>query len=493
MKIVLINPPQLYAKTLILGVTPPLGLLYLASSLKQAGHEPVIIDSIVEAVTNIYQISGGIAGRGLSFNDIISRIPDDAGLIGISNLFSCVFPLVRELTMEIKKVYPAIPVVVGGAHPSAAPIETVSEPSIDFVVIGEGDKTIIELVDNIKEYNAIKEIDGLAYKDEKGIPSLNPKTKFIENLDSIPFPARELIPLEKYYKTGEAHGSTQDRWTPIVSSRGCPYQCTFCASPRRYRARTAEDVLDEIEECIKKYNITEFHFEDDNFTLSKKRTIEICTGILKRKLKIRWQTPNGIRASVTDEEMLDVMKEAGCHHITVAPESGSDRVLNEIIRKQQDMSKVTAVVRYASKIGMKTAAYFLIGLPGETIDDVEMSIDYACELAKVGLDEVAVGNFVPLPGSELYEKLVKEGRFNNADWKSLMSMGDFFKAKSWSEHIPSERLDKLRIKAYLKFYLTKGIYHPFKVIRSVVNVIRGKEELKTERTLLSFIRGRVAK
>ena len=181
------------------------------------------------------------------------------------------------------------------------------------------------------------------------------------------------------------------------------------------------------------------------------------------------------------------MKEAGCHHITFAPESGSVRVLSEIIKKQQDLAKVTALVSHASHLGLKTAAYFVSGLPGETVQDVEMSIDYACQLAKIGLDEIAFSRFVPLPGSELYEKLIREGKFN-ADWKSLISTGDLSEAKSWSEHISSRKLQQLRRKAYSKFYLTRMIYHPFKVMRSIINIIRRTEELKTERTFINLFR-----
>lgn len=491
MKVSLINPPQLFSKIqFAAGVIPPLGLLYLGASLRRAGHEPMIIDSVVESVGNIYEIERNISARGLGFDDIISRIPDDVGLICVTNLFSFAFPIVRALTRRIKEAYPLVPIAIGGAHPSAMPTAAMSEPSIDFCVISEGDKTIIELVDSLGDYEAVKKIEGFAYRDRQGAVRINPKTEFIEDLDSLPYPARDLVALEKYYQASEAHGPTQDRWTPILSSRGCPYQCTFCTSKlwnRRYRARSAENVLNEIQECIEKYNIKEFHFEDENLTFSKNRTMEICKGIIKRGLKIKWQTPNGIRSSVTDAEMLGLMKESGCVHITVAPESGSERVLNEIIRKEQDLSRVTSVVREASKLGIRTAAYFMIGLPGETIKDVKLSIDYACELAKVGLDEVLFGSFVPLPGSELFEKLIEQKRFNK-DWESLVSVGDISKAVSWSEHISSRDLKNLRLKAHLKFYLTKGFCYPLETIRSVINVIRRKEELKTERVLITFIK-----
>lgn len=491
MKIALINPPQVFSKLQAsAGVIPPLGLLYLAAYLKESKYQPLIIDSVVEGASNTYIVSQDVLCRGLSFKDIIVRIPKDVGMIGITNLFSFAFPVVRGLTIAIKKSYPFTPIVVGGAHPSGIPTETVSEPSIDFVVISEGENTFIKLIENFKNLEAIKKIDGLAYKDEYGKACVTPKTKFIEDLDSLPFPARELIPIEKYYQISEAHGPNQQKWTPILSSRGCPYKCAFCTSKlwnRKYRIRSAENVLSEIEECIKKYGITEFHFEDENLTVNKKRTKEICQGIIKRSFNIKWQTPNGIRASVTDKEILDLMKASGCNHITVAPESGSQRVLEEIIKKQQDLSIVTEVVRYASDIDLKTAAYFVIGLPGEKFKEVEMSIDYACKLAKIGLDEVAFSVFIPLPGSELYDQLTNKGKLT-IDWKCLTSIDDLRKVNSWSEHILSEELRKLRKKAYLKFLLTKTIFHPFKVFRSIVNVARKKQELKTERTLITFLK-----
>ncbi|MHC4267841.1 MAG: B12-binding domain-containing radical SAM protein [Planctomycetota bacterium] len=491
MQVLLINPPQSFSKTqTATGVTPPLGLMYLAAVLKQEVQETTILDSIVEGVENIYDIDNDNKCRGLGFDDIISKITSDIDLIGISNLFSLAFPIVLTLAKKIKEKYPEIPIVVGGAHPSATPIETVSESSIDFVIISEGEETMLELVKSIGNYRAIEKIDGLAYKDQSGNPQVNPKTKYIKDLDALPFPARELLELDKYYQTSEAHGPTQQKWTPILSSRGCPYGCTFCTSRlwnRSIRMRSPANVIDEIEECIKKYNITEFHFEDENLTLNKKRVIDICNGIIKKKLKIKWQTPNGIRASVTDSEILDLMKASGCYHITVAPESGSKRILNEVIKKQQNLEKVTDVVEHASKIGLRTAAYFVIGLPGETISDVKLTIKYANKLAKFGLDEVDFSNFVPLPGSELFEKLVNSNKLV-LDWSSFASMSDIRRSTSWSEYISSDDLNRIRITAFLKFHITKAIFHPQKVIRSVWNVLRGIEELKTEKVLKSFIK-----
>ncbi len=472
------------------GVTPPLSLLYLAAYIRPCGYDPVIIDSVIEGITTTYNLNEMISCRGLSIEDIIERIPSDSALIGITNLFSFAFPVVQILAKAIRQAFPGVPIAVGGAHPSAMPEATLAETAIDYVVISEGEETLLQLLDNLNDPNKIADIDGLAYKDQQGVAVINPKTRYIENLDDLPFPARDLVPIEKYHDVSEAHGPTQKKWTPILSSRGCPFHCTFCTPGlwgHRYRVRSAENVLYEIEECVSNYGIREFHFEDENLTINKKRVMDVCKGIQERKLPISWQTPNGIRASVTDREILTAMRDSGCNHITVAPESGSPRVLNEIIKKQQDLSRVTDAVRDASELGMRTAAYFVLGLPGETIPEVNQSISFARRLARMGLDEVAFSNYVALPGSELYNILQKNGQING-NLQHLLCMGDLARSSSWSEHISSEELMRLRRKAYLTFHMTKVLYHPRKVLRSVLNILRQREDLKTERVLITFIK-----
>jgi magnesium-protoporphyrin IX monomethyl ester (oxidative) cyclase len=455
MKIMLINPPQIFSKTQVAaGVIPPLGLLYIASFLKEKKHKVYFLDSVCEAPNKITEINKDISIRGLTFEEIANRIEADIDVVGISNLFSFAFPVVVDLIRIIRQKRPHIKIVLGGAHPSALPGLCLEQSEADFVVIGEGEISIAKLLDYFEKKEKIKNVDGIAYKKREQI-FINPKKEYIKNLDSLPFPDREIVNWKKYYEINEAHGPTQKKWTPILSSRGCPFECTFCTSKlwnRNYRVRSSENVILEIEECVKKYGIKEFHFEDENMTLDNERVKEICRKIINRKLMIKWQTPNGIRASVTDNKTLDIMKKSGCYHITVAPESGSLRVLNDIIRKNQDLNKVTLVVRHASKIGLKTAAYFVIGLPGETVYDINLSIKYACELAKVGLDEVAFSNFIPLPGSELFEKLKNEGKLGE-DWFSYTSIGDLSKSVSWSDQISNEQLQTLRKKAYLSFHL----------------------------------------
>lgn len=244
-----------------------------------------------------------------------------------------------------------------------------------------------------------------------------------------------------------------------------------------------------MEYCLNEWGINEFHFEDDNMTIKKERLIGICDEIIKRNLKIKWQTPNGIRASVTDKEMLSKMKESGCLHITLAPESGSERVLTEIIQKggtKNYLSNLKKCGATAHKLGLKVAAYFLIGLPGETREEVFETIKYAKELAKSGIDEVAFGLFIPLPGTPLWE--ISKNKNPEMDFLDLLAVGDLSRAVSWNDELNAKELNSLRFKAYMSFHITRMIYHPFLFSKSFLNVLRNVEETKTERTLLQFLR-----
>ncbi len=490
MHITLINPPQAFTKYQVAAdVALPLGIAYLAAVAQQKKHQVTAVDAVGEAPEKQSPYKADYGIRGLNFDDISSRVPNNTGLIGISNLFTFAFPVVLDLTKKLKEDHPDVPIVLGGAHPSATAEDTLRNDSVDYVIKGEGEVTLFELLDHLEGRKQLSEIDGVGYK-VNGVPFATCKEKLIQDLDALPFPARELFPQENYWETKEGHGPTEGKWTPMLSSRGCPYGCTYCTPGlwlRKWRQRSSKNTVDEMEYCYKKWGITQFQFEDENMTVSKERMLEFADEILKRKLPITWNTPNGVRASVTDKEMVQRMKDSGCNHLVVAPESGSKRVLTEIAMKTQPLESVTSVVKNAHDVGIKTACYFILGLPGEKREDMQMTVDYACDLAKIGLDEVAFSLFIPLPGSPLYDKLKAEGKIDY-NYASLVSMGDLGKAVSWNDEISSEELQKWRRKAYLKFHMTRALHHPGATLRMMTNVLKGKQETKTERVLESFIK-----
>jgi magnesium-protoporphyrin IX monomethyl ester (oxidative) cyclase len=499
--VILINPPQVFTKNQVAsGITPPLGIAYLASVLELHDITVDIIDAVGLEPGTINAFEKETFVRGIHFPDIIDRLDDNVKIIGISNLFSFAYPVVQELCRQIRAFRSDITIVLGGPHPSALYEETLIEDRdlVDFVVLGEGEIPFLELCqellrdDLLGRNNIGNDIANLAYRDEDGkvvmgTEKLARNTKL--NADTIPFPARHLLPMENYIEAQESHGFSNGRWTSMISSRGCPYGCTFCASRKtRWVSRSAEDVADEIEYCIEKWNIREFHFEDDNMTINVKRLIKICNEIKRRNLDIRWQTPNGIRASRIDEEMLTAMKESGCEHVTLAPESGSPRVLTEIIQKGKDfdLKYLKDCGATAHKLGLRVAAYFVLGLPGETREDMEMTISYARELAKVGVDEVNFGLFIPLPGTPLWEP--SRHKIKDLDWLDLLTVGDLAKAVSFNDEVDSKELDWVRKKAYMSFLLTRIIYHPWQFAGTIFNVFRGIEKTKSERVLRNLVR-----
>tara|TARA_B110000483_G_scaffold208625_1_gene254330 strand:+ start:1283 stop:2902 length:1620 start_codon:yes stop_codon:yes gene_type:complete len=495
-QVILINPPQVFTKNQVAsGITPPLGIAYIAAILEQNAISVDIIDAVGLSPGTINSFYKETFVRGLGFEDIVALLDDEVKIVGISNLFSFAYPVVQELSRQIRSFNSDIKIVLGGPHPSALYAEILHEDRefVDFVVLGEGENPFLHLCQKLLQDNVLfqsnvgGDISNLAYLDENGncqmgTEKLERNTKL--NSDSIPFPARHLLPMEEYIKAQESHGYSNGRWTSMISSRGCPYGCTFCASRKtRWVSRSATDVADEIEYCIKTWNIREFHFEDDNMTINVKRLIEICDEIKRRKLDITWQTPNGIRASRIDEEMLRAMKESGCEHVTLAPESGSPRVLEDIIQKGKDfdLEHLKQCGATAHKLGLKVAAYFVLGLPGETRADMEMTISYARELAKVGVDEVNFGLFIPLPGTPLWEP--SKHKIKDMDWLDLLTVGDLANAVSFNDEVDGKELDWVRKKAYLSFLLTRIIYHPGQFAGTIFNVLRGIEKTKTERVL----------
>jgi len=416
MKICLINPPKVFPKNWDdkYSFHPPLGLAYIAAVLKSKGHEVIIIDAVIEDWKNIQELDEKIICIGLSFDKIGELVkkykPDAVGIGGLTFWKKSIY----ETAKTIKSVID-VPIIIGGAHASANPEECLSEKHIDYVIIGEGEITSVELIDKLDKKQDVENVNGIGYKkDEKII--LNKQREFINDLDSIPFPDRDLLNLEKYFEPDVLYNSDREqaiRWIDVVSSRGCPFNCVFCSAHKitgkKWRYRSAKNVVDEIEQAVKKYNIQEVEFEDENISLSRERMTEICDLIIERKLKIRLNSPQGMRADTLNEEILKKMKKAGYAQITIAPETGVQRISDEVIEKRMDLKKVEEVIIASKKIGIAISCFFVIGLPGETLEDIKKTIKYAKKLRKLGAVNCTFNNALPIPGTRLYHESKKNG------------------------------------------------------------------------------------
>lgn len=417
MRVCLINPPRVQPKSWGKpNVHQPLAVAYVAALLERQ-HKVSIIDAPTEGWKNLVEEDGTKYRVGLTNKEIADRIrhwsPD---VVGISIPFSGWSKPAFEVASGVKGVDRGIVTVMDGQYPSARPDSCLANSDIDFVVIGESEFTFVDLVDHFERgVSSFGEVKGLAFvKDGKTV--VTAKRPVIEDLDSLPFPARHLLPMEAYFaavKENPRRGEVTKRWTILITSRGCPYDCIFCSNctvwGKKWRARSPENVVDELEQVVQTYHIKQIDFEDDNLTLDNKRMENICDLIVKRRVDIEWFNPTGVRADTLDETLLTKMKKSGCKKIRVAPESGVQRVVDQIIKKKLDLKSVERAVALCKKVGIRVGCFFVIGLIGETKDDIEETIKFAYKLRKIGADSFIFSIATPLYGTELYEQARRGG------------------------------------------------------------------------------------
>jgi anaerobic magnesium-protoporphyrin IX monomethyl ester cyclase len=417
MRVCLINPPRIQPKAWGKpNVFPPIVLASVAAVLEKK-HIVSIIDAPTEGWRNLAELDESKYRVGLNAENIAERVrgwsPD---VVVVEIPFSGWSKTAFEVVDAIKAVKKDTAVVLMGQHPTARPEACLSEPNVDFVVVGEPENTVSELVDALALGNQdFKGVDGLGFK-EDGKTKLTDKRAFIQNLDSLPFPARHLLPMEVYneaVKENPLRGEISKPWTIITTTRGCPYSCVFCSVcilwGRTWRARSPKNVIDELEQVVKTYGVKQVDFYDENMTLDKKRMAEICDLIVERGLHIEWFTPNGVRADTLDEPLLRKMKKSGCKKIRVAPESGVQRIVNEVIGKNLDLKRVEQAVVLCKKVGIKVGCFFVLGVIGETKADIEETIKFAYKLRSLGADSLIFSIAMPLYGTELYEQAKESG------------------------------------------------------------------------------------
>ena len=453
-RVMLVFPPS----TSLIGwepmVTTPMGIAYLASTAREAGYEVACLDTVVEAPGQETAVNDTVSRFGLTYDQIINRIaawkPD---VVGLSCIFSNQWPATRELARRIKAADPDVIVVAGGGHPTFLPELCMQDAPFDFIIRGEGEESFVDLLNRIKGGRPVDSVDGLVYRDGESI-RVNPKVNLIGDLDSIPFPAHDLLDPERYFKLALPMGYSMmsPRNLPLITSRGCPCLCTFCSSTqlwgKRYRTRSASHVLHELDWLVDKFGIKEIKMHDDNLTINRKRAADIFRGMIERPYRLRWNTPNGIAVWTLDKEMLAMMKRSGCYEITMAIESGNQTVLNDLIRKPLKLDKVREINNAARELGIFRLSYFIIGFPGETREQIMDTIRFARELR---LDLGVIFIYNPLPGSELFEECLNRGYITE---RSFFEVGNqYFSSVVDSDEWTAKELETMIRWEYLRNYL----------------------------------------
>lgn len=442
MKILLINPPNLEIISSVLpqileeerGFNPPLGLLYLASYLKK--QHPACHLKIIDSPT-----------ENLNYQQLKEKIKEfNPEIIGLTAMSFTIISALKTAKI-VKSLNPQTKIILGGPHVHIYGKETLALGNLDFIILGEGEKTFSKLIEHINNgEEEFKKMPGLIFYDRQGNLIHTGPPQFIENLDELPFPARELIDNKKYFSVL----GTNNLVTTMITSRGCPYHCLFCDRPhlgKKFRARSPENVVEEIEKCLKEYKIKEFLIYDDTFTIDRERVINICREIIKRKLDIIWD----IRARVdtVDEEILLLLKEAGCQRIHYGIESGSQKIL-DLLRKEITLEQVEKAFKLTKKIGIQTLGYFMIGNPTETKEDILKTIKFA---KKLNPDYVHITITMPFPATDLYFLALKEKIIPKDVWLEFAkNPSPKFIPPIWEENLTRQDLYNLIKKAYQEFY-----------------------------------------
>lgn len=481
-KVVLIRPPIVSKVGAINNeATPALALAYLSSYLYANGYESIMIDAIGEALNKTWPLTEykGYQCHGLTFEEILEKIPNGTSVIGFSGMFSGEWPVVRSLIKTIRLKFPNAILVAGGEHVTSLTEYVLNDcPEMDFCVCGEGESIFYELVDSHFNNKDVYDVGGLAYIDNKGDFIKNGPLQRIRDIDSIPWPRWDDGYLEKFWEAGKSYGVSTGRDVPLMISRGCPYKCTFCSNEQmwttRYILRDQDDVLDEVESYIKKYNPGSMQLYDLTAITKKKWIISFCNKVLERGIKVDWSLPSGTRSEVLDEETLSLLSKIGCKYMVYAPESGSERT-REIIAKKVDINKLNKSVMAAKKYGMETRINLIIGFPGEKWIDVFKTLLYGLKMVIKGVDEAPIFLFSPYPGTKIFKELIEnnELEINDDYFLNLTSLNSSYlstKVISVNKLMPSRILGILRTFSILMNYALGYLIFPKRILRTLKSI-----------------------
>lgn len=402
---------------------PPVLLAYVAAYLRSKGHSVDLMDASVSAMT-VKDFVLAIMKKNPDFVVFETSTPSIYNDISVAR--------------EIKDAY-AGKIIFVGPHVSALPVETlkISQDAIDAVIMGEYEFSLAEYIEN-GGYGT----QGVCYRDENGVIIRNEPRDYIQDLDILPFPARDLLPNYDYFDP-----ILKNPFTFVLGGRGCPHQCTYCNWPqvmtgRKYRFRSAKNIVDELEMLQKTYTFKSFLFNDDTFTANKKHVIEVCEEMKERGINIPWACYS--RADLNDTEVLQKLREAGCFMLKIGVESGDPQIIRNI-RKHYDLEKVEAGVRLMKKYGFHVHGTFVFGFPGETLETIQKTINFAIRLSPT---TVQFSSAIPYPGCELFDELKMKGFLLTENWEEYMPMHAIFETPDLS----AEELKKSVERAYKQYY-----------------------------------------
>lgn len=489
-KLTLIRIPEVIPTTSNAYTTPPVGLAYLAAYCIMNGYIVKIIDALGEGLSKYTQWNEyyGLVLHGITCEQIVEKIdPEFSGVIGISNMFSQDWPLARNIIKGIKTKYPDAKIVLGGEHVTALPEFCLRDAKINgYCVVGEGEEAFVGLLDVLNNKKNINEVGGIGYLDEQGKYVMTSSKKRITNIDELPYPAWDLVPLENYLSSGSGFGVDKGRNMPLVATRGCPYACTFCSNPhmwsQRWVARDPKKVVDEMQHWIKVYSANNFDFYDLTAIIRKEWIIDFCKELVSRNVNVTWQLPSGTRSEAIDEEVVVWLKKAGCCQVVYAPESGSEMTLKRI-QKKVNIPNLFASMRAAVKQGLFVKMNIVLGFPDDKLSDVLRTYWFLLKCALIGVHDVFIYTFTPYPGSALFTRLRSEGKINELSDAYLYDLSTYTKvseAIAYTDFLSSRQLSFFKFFGMLYYYVLVFMCHPSYAVHVVRNLLSGETDTHVE-------------
>jgi radical SAM superfamily enzyme YgiQ (UPF0313 family) len=458
--ICLVRPPAVesfrFATT---SISMPLGLAYIAGALETAGHKVAVVDAVGLGFEKRARYYKGYL-VGLALEDIVARIPAESRIIGVSCIFTHEWPAVLRLVELVKRRFPNVPVVVGGEHCTSMPEFCLMTSKADVVVLGEGEETIVELVAALDAGRKLDAVDGIAWREGASV-RVNKRRARRVDVDAIPLPSWDHFDVAGYHQRRFVGGMYSDRITvPILATRGCPYQCTYCSSPNmwtpRWIPRQPKRVVDEIESYVKRYDAGNFPFQDLTAIIQKEWIVEFCQEILRRGLDINWQLSSGTRSEAIDDEVADLLRRSGMINMAYAPESGSETT-RRYIKKKMQTERLFGSIASAVKAELNVSVFLVIGFPHDRPEHLAENLPFIDRLAAAGVTDMSVGYYMALPGTELFHSLYDAGRIklDRAYFRHILDSLAIWPSQTYADALGTGDLFRWKSRMYRRFYGAK--------------------------------------
>lgn len=498
----LIRPPAGEAfRFATASITPPLGVAYIAAAIEATGRRVTVIDAVgagPKVRTAYYK--GYLVG--LRPRQIVSRIPAQANVVGISVVFTHEWPAVVQLIGATKTARPDLPVVIGGEQVTAMSEFCMMTSKADYVVLGEGEETVIELLDRLDAGEPVNGVAGVGYRQEKPVTDglandsggeivINPRRARRRDVDDIEPPAWDHIDLAAYHESRFSGGMyTESLTIPILATRGCPYQCTYCSAPNmwlpRWIPRDPVAVVDEIEHFVERYGARNFPFQDLTAIIRKDWITEFCRELIDRRLDITWQLPTGTRSEAIDAEVARLLKRAGMVSMAYAPESGSETT-RKFIKKKMKTDRLFESIAAAVKAELNVAVF--LGFPHDRPEQLAENLAFIDRLAEAGITDLSVGFYMALPGTELFNSLYDADRIrlDRAYFRHILDSLALWPSQSYCEHLSWIELFCWKLRYYLRFYGAKQrsrtdtdlVVSTFRAVRGIFSTTGHDSKLQT--------------